>query len=191
MSRKNGPTGTVLYTARSLRPLRILQFIGLALAVLILLGVFTGLLVVLLVAITSIGWRIVAIAVTLVVLAVLLAFLALSWRSFRISMTVTTDGIMVCNILRDRWIPWERVQIIETGTHLNWSRATSIVTTDGERIEARITAWRSLYFRGEFHDAAARDPRIPQLPTRCAIDAHRRYLRGEFSSVPRNPTHIP
>lgn len=46
-----------------------------------------------------------------------------------------------------------------------------------------MTSYQYLLFRGDPYDATARNPRIHQLPTRIAIYAHQRYLRGEFDAV--------
>lgn len=125
--------------------------------------------------------RILIVLISLVVVSVLTVALILGWRGTNLAMDVTTTGIEVRGYFRTRRIPWEQVQIIESSTHWYWKRATCIVTTDGERVIPIVTSYQFLYFRGDPHDAVSRDPRAPQLPTRVAIDAHQRWLRGEFA----------
>lgn len=103
------------------------------------------------------------------------------WRAGRLAMIVRTDGIECRGPFRDRFVPWEKVRVIEAGTHPYWRRAVDIVTIDGARISPMITAHQYQYMRGEPADPAAKVPGAPLLPVRIAQDAHRRYLAGEFA----------
>ena len=116
------------------------------------------------------------------------AVLALAWRSTSMAMVVTTTGIEVRGYWIRRWIPWDQIAMIESSTHWYWRRATCIHThhtlsANGERITAVVTAYQYIFWRNEPYDARARDPREHLAPTRAAMDAHRRYLRGEFSAA--------
>lgn len=177
--------GAVLYTARFVGALRVLQVIAVALAGTILLGT-AGLLVLMAVLATDLEplgrAGLVVVAVLLLLLSAPL--LALTLRSRRLAMTVRAGGIEVRGYLRDRWLPWEGIAVIETSEHWYWRRATRIVTVDGERVTPLITCYQFLLLRGESYDEAARDPRLPLHPTRVAIDAHRRWLRGELDGGP-------
>jgi hypothetical protein len=173
-------SGTVLYVSEFVPALRILQRVVIVFAVVIFVGTFGAL--GLFFAIAAESLIIAALAVVFALLAGLFcaALLLPTWRSASMALTVTTDGIEVRGLLRTRWIPWQEVAVIESSTHWYWRRATCIVTTGGERIIAIVTSYQYLLLRGDPYDDQARDPRIPQLPTRIAIDAHRRCLRGEF-----------
>lgn len=177
--------GAVLYTAQFVGALRVLQLIALIMACVILLG--TAALMVLMAVLAAdlapLG-RAGLVVVSLLLVLLSAPLLALSFRSGRLAMTVRTRGIEVRGYLRDRWLPWERIAVIETSDHWYWRRATRIVLVDGERVTPLITSYQFLILRGEPYDAAARDPRVPQVPTRVAIDAHRRWLRGELVGLP-------
>lgn len=173
--------GQVLYTAQYVLWLRICQAVALCLAAVLLLGTLALVAVLAFAVAESVLEYAAAGLVLMVGAAFLVLLLASGVRSLRMQMTVTTRGIEVHGYLRDHRIPWEQVVRVETSGHWYWRRATCIVTADGARIVPIITAYQNLIFRGEPYDATARDPRIPQLPTRIAIDAHRRFLRGEFS----------
>ncbi|GAA1486388.1 PH domain-containing protein [Brachybacterium fresconis] len=177
----SGDRGQVLYTAQYLLWLRICQAVALCLAAMMLLGTFALVTVLSFAVAESVVGYVVAGLVLMLGAAFLVLLLASGVRSLRMLMSVTTKGIEVRGFLRDHRVPWEQVMRVETSGHWYWRRATSIVTADGTCIVPIITAHQNLIFRGEPYDATARDPRIPQLPTRIAIDAHRRFLRGEFS----------
>lgn len=170
----------MLYTAQAVPVLRVLQLVALgvggvillATAALPLLGAFAPGLEPLVRA----GF--VAAALLLVLWAALVLLLGV--RAQRLAMRVRTRGIEVHGYLRDRWLPWERIAVIESSDHWYWRRATRIVMVDGERITPVVTSYQFLLLRGEPYDQTARDPRVPQLPTRVAIDAHRHWLRGEL-----------
>lgn len=174
-------TGALLYASTFPRALRIGQCIALAVSGFLLLSGLILLAGVLLTMIGSITGRVVVVAILLVLLVLLGALGVLTWRGTRLAMTVTTDGIEVRGYLRDRWIPWTHVARIETGSHWYWRRATCIVAASGDRVLATVTSYQFLFFRGDPYDPAARDPQAHQVPTLAAIDAHQRFLRGEFS----------
>lgn len=129
---------------------------------------------------TSPGVTVLIVVLAIIGIAVLASVGTLMWRGTNLAMNVTTAGIEVHGYLRTQWLPWEQVQVIESSAHWYWRHATCIVTTSGERVLPIVTSYQFLYFRGDPHDAVSRDPRVPQLPTRVAIDAHQRWLRGEF-----------
>jgi hypothetical protein len=175
--------GAVLYTAQASEAFRILQLTALAVASMILLATAGMLLLVALAPdLEPLG------RAALVVLAILLVLsaaplLVLNFRAQRMAMRVRTRGIEVRGYLRDRWLPWEQIALIETGDHWYWRRATRIVMVDGERITPVVTSYQFLLLRGEPYDDAARDARVPQVPTRAAIDLHQRWLRGELEGL--------
>lgn len=185
MTRGHGPStaqGELLHESRFLRGLRILQTVALAVGGVVALLALTPFVALLFTVTESAASYVAVVALLLACLVLLGLFGLLMWRSLRMAMRVSTRGIEVRGLLRDHWIPWEQVARVETSDHWYWRRATRIVTTDGRRVDAVVTAYQNLFFRGEPYDAAARDPRVPQLPTRLAIDAHRRSLRGEFGT---------
>lgn len=175
--------GDVLYTAQTVGALRVLQIISLAVGSTVPL--VPAALLVLLAFAPGLEPLVRAVPVVLAILLVLAAatLLVLGLRAQRLAMRVRTRGIEVHGYLRDRWLPWERIAVIENGDHWYWRRATRIVMVDGERITPVVTSYQFLMFRGETYDDAARDPRIPQVPTRAAIDLHRRWLRGELGGL--------
>lgn len=170
--------GEVLYTAQFLLVLRVLQLLGAGFASLILLG-FVAVVVYLLTADPPPALLAMLVALGVVILLSWGALLLMIWRQARMALVVRTAGIEARGFLRDHWIPWERVALVETADHWYWRRATRIVTVDGERIISIVTAYQNLFLRGEGRDPAYRDSRLPQLPTRQAIDAHRRWLSGQ------------
>lgn len=176
-------TGTVLFTVRCIRAVQVFQIIGIIIISLTSLGSIALLATLLLAVAESLGAILLVITAAALALALAGALLLSMWRSIRLAMVITTDGIAVRGHVRDHWIPWAEVAVIETSDHWYWVRATRIVTTSGRRVDPAVTAYQFLWARGESYDAVTRDPRIPQLSTRIAIDAHRRYLRGEFGAV--------
>jgi hypothetical protein len=170
--------GALLHESSLSRVLRILQLVALVIGAVIML-LTLALFAALLIAVAESAAAYVAVALILVACLAPVGLLALCVRrGMRLAMRVSTGGIEVRGYLRDHW---EQVARVETSDHWYWRRATRIVTTDGRRVDAVVTSYQFLVFRGEAYDDTARDPRIPQLPTRIAIDAHRRFLRGEFA----------
>lgn len=180
--------GQELYRAEFYPIFPILQRIGLVIAgaVFVVPALLLGVLVA--IAMQSTWGIVVALGVVLVGAALGGAFIALTWRSTSMAMVVTTTGIEVRGYWIRRWVPWEQIARIESSAHWYWRRATCILThhsltANGERIIATVTAYQYIFWRNEPYDAQARDPREHLVPTRVAIDAHRRYLRGEFSAA--------
>ncbi|MEE1617148.1 hypothetical protein [Brachybacterium sp. J153] len=172
--------GDILSTSQMHGALRVTQRVGVVIVAcmtLALVGALAGLAV--LADLPPLG------RVLLAALAVLFLVLfgGLCWssaRQSRMALVVRTAGIEVRGAWRDHWIPWERVARIETSEHWYWRRATQIVTVDGERIIATVTSFQNALFRGEETDPSYRDHRLHQLPTRQAIDAHRRWLSAQW-----------
>lgn len=175
-------SGDVLYVSQFHSAWRVLQRVSIVIGLALITGSFGAMGILFAFAAESVIVAVVALLFILLGGLVLAALLFPAWRSSSMALTVTTDGIEVRGILRTRWIPWQEVAIIESSPHWYWRRAACIVTTGGERIIAIVTAYQYLLLRGDPYDARARDPQIPLVPTRIAIDAHQRYLRGEFTA---------
>lgn len=136
------------------------------------------------------GWLVVAVALraslglaaAIFLLWAALAFL-LTWfaLSGRRRFAVTSAGIEVTSAFRVRRIPWEAVQRVQVGT---WSPgaafATEIVLKDGRVVRPAATSSSYALFRGDGMWAHGWDGRTPTPPTLAAIDAHRRWLGGQF-----------
>lgn len=165
---------TVLYVARPAPWVRAL-LIGVGAILVLMLGAGAASLA--LADVASPGMKLGALA--LVVPAVL-AILVVVTLGQRMRFTVTTQGIVVRTMLRTRRFPWEQIARIEVDPGMAHQGQTLVVLHDGRRVGAPITEARSAMRRGE----STRDhgPRLtePARPTRAAIDAHRRWLRGEF-----------
>ena len=165
---------TVLYVARPAPWVRAL-LIGVGAILVLMLGAGAASLA--LADVASPGMKLGALA--LVVPAVL-AILVVVTLGQRMRFTVTTQGIVVRTMLRTRRFPWEQIARIEVDPGITHQGQTLVVLHDGRRVGAPITEARSAMRRGE----STRDhgPRLtePARPTRAAIDAHRRWLRGEF-----------
>ena len=165
---------TVLYTARPALWVRLLLLaVGVAVAVMIGGGVIALLLAD---GDPSLHGRI-ALALAAPCALVVLALALLGQRPRFI---VSTAGVEIRTPLRTRRIPWADVAIIEVDRGWTHQGQTVVVLHDGRRIGAPITEARSAMRRGERtadHGPGLRDPAIP---TRAAIDAHRRWLRGEL-----------
>jgi hypothetical protein len=176
----NPSRGELLYSARFPKALLVFRLVGIGIMIAMLLGGF-GLFAALGLVASDSAAMVAGVVVVAMVGLLIVAICGVSgWRGARLAMNVTTLGIEVRGFLRDHWIPWPQVAVIEQSTHWYWRRAACVVTTGGQRIIAIATSYQYLYLRGEPHDATARDPHIPQLPTRVAIDVHRRWLSGEF-----------
>lgn len=122
-------------------------------------------------------------AVALIVAGLLLALsvlvvLAIGLYALRRSFTVTTDGLEIRSFLVTRRIPWSDVSVIEQEEGYLWEGAVRVRLRDGRSHVGPLTDIRTGIMR-----------RRPQLrpgpdglydPARAAIDAHRRFLAGEF-----------
>ncbi|WP_129658125.1 PH domain-containing protein [Rothia halotolerans] len=101
----------------------------------------------------------------------------------RQSFTVTTLGITVVGQLRTRRIPWAEVRVVRISQRLMDRGAADVVLRDGTTVRSPITAARSAIRRGESTFDHGADLKSPARPARAAIEAHRRYLRGEFVTI--------
>jgi hypothetical protein len=173
----------LLYSACLPKALNVAMLVSFGIGAPMLLGIL-GLFITLALAAADSAANVAVIGVLAVLGLLLIGLYLLSgWRGSRMAMNVTTAGIEVRGYWRDHWIPWPQVARIEQSTHWYWRRATCIVTQSGQRIIPILTAYQYLLFRGEPYNATTRDPNALQLPTRIAIDAHRRFLRGEFQTA--------
>ncbi|MBB5831158.1 PH domain-containing protein [Brachybacterium aquaticum] len=120
-------------------------------------------------------------AALLLVLPSALAVAVLIGLGQRMRFTVTTAGVLIRTMFRTRRIPWEQIARIEVDTGWVHQGQTVAVLHDGRRIRAPITEARSAMRRGESTWDHGPDLTAPARPTRAAIDAHRRWLRGEFA----------
>jgi hypothetical protein len=169
------PLPTVLYTARPALWVRlVLLVVGLAVALMI----GGGSLALLLSdgGPSPLGWAALALAApcALVVLALVLL-------GQRPRFTVSTAGIEIRTPLRTRHLPWAEIAIVEVDHGWVHQGQTVVVLRDGRRIGAPITEARSAIRRGERTSDHGPGFREPAIPTRAAVDAHRRWLRGELS----------
>lgn len=112
-------------------------------------------------------------------LGALVAVVFLWFRGTSMRMVLTTTGIEVRSLGR-HWIPWHDVASIESSSHWYWSGTTVIRRSAGAPVMAKITAHRFSLLRGA--PWPDRDPATAPRDTLIAIDAHRRYLRGEFTA---------
>ncbi|MGI6878745.1 PH domain-containing protein [Microbacterium sp. gxy059] len=104
--------------------------------------------------------------------------------AYRQRFSVTTAGIEVVSFLRTRRIPWAAIRVIGIGPPtLRAPRATEIVLWDGSVVRPGATSMNFALLRGETPLAHGADGRSPTAATLAAIDAHQRYLRGEFGGV--------
>lgn len=125
---------------------------------------------------SALGWIALALATPCVLVVLLAAVLGQRPR-----FTVSTAGVEIRTPLRTRRLPWSEVAIIEVDQGWVHEGQTIVVLRDGRRIGAPITEARSAMRRGERTTDHGPGLREAAIPTRAAIDAHRRWLRGEFS----------
>ncbi|MGP9539657.1 PH domain-containing protein [Brachybacterium sp. AOP43-C2-M15] len=125
---------------------------------------------------SPVGW------VTLVLAApCALVALALVLLGQRPRFTVSTTGLEIRTPLRTRRLPWAEIAVVEVDHGWVHQGQTVVVLRDGRRIGAPITEARSARRRGERIADHGPGSREPAITTRAAIDAHRRWLRGELS----------
>lgn len=172
--------GQELYTARFPTGVRVAYWIpvGFGCAVLVLMIVSVAAL-----AISGApSWPVVVLilAVALLALAVPTALLLYNHRGTGMRMTLTSTGVEVRNLAR-HWIPWEDVALVEPSRNWFWWDCATFRLHSGDQVRAKITADRFILMRGE--PMPRLDERAPSRPTLIAIDAHRRFLRGEFSAA--------
>lgn len=115
-----------------------------------------------------------------VILALLIGVLIVIVRGAWSAFIVTTAGITVRGIARTVHVPWSDIAVIQVDPrHMHRGEAV-VVRRDGTRIGSGVTAARYAIRRGE--STFDHGPQLlhPARPVRAAIDAHQRYLRGEF-----------
>ena len=106
---------------------------------------------------------------------------ALMVLSGRQSFIVTTTGIIVASYLTTRRGPWHDVQLVRVGpATLRAPRATELLLRDGSTVRPFATSMNFAIWRGETPLAHGADGTAPTRCTLAAIDAHRRFLAGEF-----------
>ena len=165
---------TVLYTARPAMWFRLVLLVECVAVA----GIIGGGAVSLLLADGSpspLGLVAIVLAAPCVILGLVLALLGQRPR-----FAVTTAGVEIRTLLRSRRIPWADVAIIEVDRGWVHQGQTVVVLHDGRRIGAPITEARSAMRRGESVFDHGSDLMQPARPTRAAIDAHRRWLRGDL-----------
>lgn len=101
-------------------------------------------------------------------------------RGARSAFIVTTAGITIRRLVRTVRIPWSDVGVIQVDPrHMHRGEAV-VVRRDGTRVGSPVTAARYAMRRGESTFDHGPELLHPAIPVRAAIDAHQRYLRGEF-----------
>lgn len=100
--------------------------------------------------------------------------------AYRSAFLVTTEGVVDRWSIGGRRASWEDVERIEVEQQFHGRGRTVVVTRSGRRWSSLITSPRHSLLRGESTFDHGPDLRTPAIPTRAAIDAHVRYLRGEF-----------
>lgn len=125
----------------------------------------------------AVGWAALLLSMPMVLAVVVFAALGL-WISF----TVTTEGIVLRGFLRTRRIPWREIDRIEVDHGWVHRGQTVVVLHDGRRLGSPLTEARAAMRRGERTSDHGADLKHPARPALAAIDAHRRWLRGEFGA---------
>jgi hypothetical protein len=96
------------------------------------------------------------------------------------SFVITTEGIRIRDWGIARTYPWARIARVEWDRGSYLSGATMLLLDDGHRVRSAMTAARYALHRGESPADYGEDGKGLSTATRAAIDAHVRYLRGEF-----------
>lgn len=120
-----------------------------------------------------------ALIVTVPATLLIVALIALGLRS---RFSVTTHGIEILNGIRTHRLAWQEVAVVDVDHGWAHQGQTLVVLHGGRQIGAPITAARSAMRRGEHSRDHGLDFRSPARPTKAAMDAHRRWLRGEFEA---------
>ena len=177
---EDSPAPTVLYRASVLPWLRVL--------VLSLAGTFSAGPAVMVWAVTAAAMdasrpssRIIGLCAAALILALLASFLFVIIRGALSAFVVSTSGVTVRGIFRTVHVPWHDVAVVQVDPRHTHRGQALVVRHDGTRVGAPVTAARYAMRRGEStfdHGPQLLDAAIP---VRAAIDAHRRYLRGQFS----------
>ena len=176
----DSPAPTVLYRAAVLPGLRVL--------ILSLVWTFSvGPAVVVWVVVASAmdasrpSLRIIGLCAAALILALLASVLFVIVRGTSSAFAVSTSGVTVRGIFRTVHVPWHDVAVVRVDTRHMHRGQVLVVRHDGTRVGSPVTAARYAMRRGEStfdHGPQLLDVAIP---VRAAIDAHQRYLRGEFS----------
>lgn len=118
-----------------------------------------------------------AVVIASLLIGALVVIVRGAWSAF----IVTTAGITVRGLVRTVRIPWTEVAVIQWERDLMRRGQAVVVTRSGQRIGSAVTSARFAMRRGE--SAFDHGPQLlhPAIPVRAAIDAHQRYLRGEFT----------
>lgn len=161
------PRSTVLYTTSLVWWMRLLS------------GAF-GILVIVILALPTLAWLlggddrmlIPAVIVVPLLMPVLVFLVLVNLLKF----TVTTEGVIVRNLLRWSRIPWDAVAVVEVDRSVLGRGATVIVRRDGTRVRSELTAARSAIRRGESTFDHGPDLMQPARPTRAAMQAHQEFL---------------
>ena len=109
-------------------------------------------------------------------LLVIVAVLVLT----RLRFTVSTSGLTIVNVLVTHRLAWDEVQVIRTSSDVFLRGATTVHTRDGRSLTPLVTTANYAMWRGESFWDHGEDLRSGGRPAHAAIDAHRRYLAGEF-----------
>lgn len=108
-----------------------------------------------------------------IAIAVLVALL-----TQRLRFTVTTAGVVLRSFVRTHRIGWPQIAVVAVDTGWSQRGQTLLAPHDGRRLGSPITEARSAMRRGERTRDHGPDLMTPARPTRAAIDAHVRFLRG-------------
>ena len=130
----------------------------------------------------SLMWALIGSVAALLMLLALIGLIVLAVRAPLASFTVTTAGISIREIFRTTNIAWADVAVIQIDQTLIQRGRAVVVTRDGKRTASSITAARFALRRGESTYDHGPELLHPAIPVRAAIDAHQRYLRGEFTA---------
>ena len=98
----------------------------------------------------------------------------------RLRFTVSTSGLTIVNVLVTNRLAWDEVQVIRTSSDVFLRGATTVHTRDGRSLTPLVTTANYAMWRGESFWDHGEDLRSGGRPAHAAVDAHRRYLAGEF-----------
>lgn len=164
------PFGSVLYHAPTVNVARIVVLVLLGIPILLVLGVSLLLLVG-----HSRNPALLLVTTPLSLLAIAAAVVVT-----RLRFTVSTSGLTIVNFFVTHRLAWHEVQVIRTSPDFFPRGATIVHTRDGRSLTALVTTANYAMWRGESYWDHGEDLRSGGRPVHAAIDAHRRYLAGEF-----------
>lgn len=102
-------------------------------------------------------------------------------RLQRARFVVTTTGIRSTGLLRSHDVTWPEIAVIEVDQAWPYQGRPVVVLHHGGSFSNRLLAHRYALLRGEGQAGVdASNAGGPSIPAAAAIDAHQRYLRGEF-----------